>query len=154
VRQPLLQALQAFPSESTLGEVVLHPPSPAGLFIYRLWGSAPFPALQWNPHQDSHCYKLSWSKVARWGPPLLPSQAGLLIYSSVRDCPSHTRWSSGWHALFATCLFVVVYYSVFFLFFAWVGLVCLGGYADLAQGCLWEYHVPLSSPGGLLLSSQ
>jgi hypothetical protein len=33
------------------------------------------------------------------------------------------------------------------------GSVCPGGYADLAQGCLWEYRVPLSSPGSLCLLS-
>jgi hypothetical protein len=33
-----------------------------------------------------------------------------------------------------------------FLFFPGWRSVCPGGYADLAQGCLWEYHVPLSSP--------
>jgi hypothetical protein len=27
-------------------------------------------------------------------------------------------------------------------------LVCPGGYADLAQGCLWENRVLLSSPCG------
>jgi hypothetical protein len=31
---------------------------------------------------------------------------------------------------------------------------CPGGYADLAQGCLWEYHMPLSSPCGLCLLKQ
>jgi hypothetical protein len=36
----------------------------------------------------------------------------------------------------------------FFFFFPWVGFSCPGGYADLAQGCLWENHVPLSSPCG------
>jgi hypothetical protein len=51
-------------------------------------------------------------------------------------------------------VFFVVVYSVFFLFFPWVGLVCPGGYADLAQGCLWEYHMPLSSPCGLHLPKQ
>jgi hypothetical protein len=35
--------LQTFPSASTLGEVALHPPSPASLFIYRLHGKCPFP---------------------------------------------------------------------------------------------------------------
>jgi hypothetical protein len=33
----------------------------------------------------------------------------------------------------------------FFLFFPGWGSVCLGGYADLSQGCLWEYCVLLSS---------
>jgi hypothetical protein len=41
----------------------------------------------------------------------------------------------------------------FFSFFPGWGSVCPGGYADLAQGCLLEYRMPLSSPGGLLLSS-
>jgi hypothetical protein len=49
--------------------------------------------------------------------------------------------------------FTIVYYSVwfFFSFFPGWGWVCPGGYADLAQGCLWEYCVLLSSPGGLHL---
>jgi hypothetical protein len=53
---------------------------------------------------------------------------------------------SGHPTLFATCLFCCycILFS-FFLFFPWVGSVCPGGYADLAQGCLWEYCVPLSS---------
>jgi hypothetical protein len=52
---------------------------------------------------------------------------------------------------------LLVYYSVcFFLFFVFPGWgsVCPGGYANLVQGCLWEYHVPLCSPGGLLLPSR
>jgi hypothetical protein len=43
---------------------------------------------------------------------------------------------------------VFAYYSVFFSFFPGWGSVCPGGYADLAQGCLCEYHVLLSSPCG------
>jgi hypothetical protein len=38
-----------------------------------------------------------------------------------------------------------------FSFFPGWGSVCPGGYANLAQGCLWEYHVPFSSPCGLCL---
>jgi hypothetical protein len=40
VRQPLLQA---FPFPSTLGEVALHPPFPAGLFIYSSVRDSPPP---------------------------------------------------------------------------------------------------------------
>jgi hypothetical protein len=43
--------------------------------------------------------------IAGWVPLLLPSPAGLFIYSSVRDCPSPCLQCSGCPALFATCLF-------------------------------------------------
>jgi hypothetical protein len=82
----------------------------------------------------------------------------LFIYSSLRDCPFPPRLS-GCPTLFAMCLFwffhLLVYYSVcFFSVFPGWESVCPGGYADLAHVCLWEYHMPLSSPGGLLLPSR
>jgi hypothetical protein len=46
---------------------------------------------------------------------------------------------------------VVVVYAVIPLFVPGWGAVWPGGYADLAQGCLWEYHVPFSSSCGLCL---
>jgi hypothetical protein len=64
----------------------------------------------------------------------------------VRDFPSSPLWCSRHPTLFAMCLFCC--YCLLFCFFfspGW-GSVCPGAYADLAQGCLWEYHVPLSSP--------
>jgi hypothetical protein len=36
---------------------------------------------------------------------------------------------------------VIAYYSVSLFYPGWRS-VCPGGYADLSQGCLWEYHVP------------
>jgi hypothetical protein len=51
--------------------------------------------------------------------------------------------------LYASSL--TAYYSVFFSFFPGWGSVCAGGYADLAQGFLWEYCMPLSSPCCLCL---
>jgi hypothetical protein len=68
----------------------------------------------------------------------------LFIYSSVKDSPPPLQ-HSGCPTLFATCLVVIAYYSV--SLFSLVS-VCPGGCADLAQGCLWEYCVPLSSPCG------
>jgi hypothetical protein len=60
---------------------------------------------------------------------------------------------SGHPTLFAMCLFCCycLLFSFFFSFFPGWGSVCPGGYAYLAQGCLWKYHVPLSSPCGLHL---
>jgi hypothetical protein len=76
-------------------------------------------------------------------PPLLPSPAGLFIYSSVGDCPSPPLQHSGCPTLFATCLFCCCLLFSFSFFPGW-GSVCSGCYADLAQGCLWEYCVLLT----------
>jgi hypothetical protein len=133
---------------------VLHLPSLAGLFIYSSHGKCPFPTFQWSFSHNSHFYKLSRSKVA------VGDHHSCLLWlaclSSVRDCPSPTLVLKAPRPLWYVSFFVVVYYSVwfFFSFFPGWGSVCPGGYADLAQGCLWEYRVPLSSPGGLLLLCQ
>jgi hypothetical protein len=104
-----------------------------------LWSFLPQPLLQAFP-----------LLVAGWvSPPLLCSPAGLFIYSSVRDFPSPPLWHSGLPALFATCLFCCYCLLFSFSLFPGWGSICPGGYADLVQGCLWEYHVPLSSPCGL-----
>jgi hypothetical protein len=71
-------------------------------------------------------------------PPLLPFPPGLFIYSSMKDSPPPLRHSRCPTCL-ATCLFfflVIAYYSGFFSP-GW-GSVCPGGYADLAQCCLWS----------------
>jgi hypothetical protein len=49
------------------------------------------------------------------------------------------------HPLF-TCIYFSYCLLLSFSFFPRWGSVCPGGYADLAQGCLWKYRVPLSSP--------
>jgi hypothetical protein len=79
---------------------------------------------------------------------LLPSPASLLW--GISPPPLQL---SGRPALFAMCLFCCycLVLRFFSLFFPGWGSVCPGGHADLAQGCLWEYHVLLSSPCGLRL---
>jgi hypothetical protein len=57
-------------------------------------------------------------------PLLLPSPAGLFIYSSVGDFPSPPLWHSRHLALFAMCLFCCLLFS--FSFFPGWGLVCPG----------------------------
>jgi hypothetical protein len=97
------------------------------------------------------------SKVAGgWGrePPLLPSPAGLCIYSSREGVPLPTFRSSGHHTLFATdfffssCLLIIQF---FFFLFSLVG----GQSVQRAMLiCPREYRVPLiCSPGGLRLPS-
>jgi hypothetical protein len=141
--------LQAFPFPSTLGEVTLHLLSQAGVFIYSSHGKWAFPPLLWSfpPTTLIQAFLLL---VAGCVPLLLPSPASLFIYISLRDCSSPPLQHSGHLALFAVCLFCFycLLFSFFFFFPGW-GSVCPGGYADLAQSCLWEYHMLLSSPFGL-----
>jgi hypothetical protein len=99
------------------------------------------------------------SKLAGWGVPLLPSSAGLFVYSSVGECPSPTLQSSGHPALFATCLFsffrcLFIIQFVFF-FSSLGGGQSVYGACWLSQGCLSEYCMLLiCSPGGLHLPSR
>jgi hypothetical protein len=69
----------------------------------------------------------------------------------VRDFPSPLLQLSGRPARFATCLFCCYCLLFSFSFLPGWGSVCPGGYADLAQGCLWEYRILLSSRCGLRL---
>jgi hypothetical protein len=79
-----------------------------------------------------------------------PARPGLFIYSPGKDSlppifgaqctpPSFPR----------VCIALIVYYSVSLFSPGWRS-VCPGGYAALAQACLWEYHIPRSSPGPCL----
>jgi hypothetical protein len=84
--------------------------------------------------------------VCFWVCTMAPAFSGQLVYLQFHEgflSPSLPR--SGCPALFATCLFC--YHLLFsFSFFPGWGSVCPGGYADLAQGYLWEYYVLLCSP--------
>jgi hypothetical protein len=124
------------------------------MFIYSLRGKWVFPPLLWSfPPTATFT---SFPTPGCWAvPQLLPSLSGLFIYSSMRDCPSPIFGAQGALPSLLHVFFVVVAcYSVFFSFFPGWRLVCPGGYADLAQGCLWECHVPLSSPCVLCLPKQ
>jgi hypothetical protein len=79
--------------------------------------------------------------------PLEPLQPGLVCLFTVPGrIPLPPLWSSGHPTLFALCLYCSYCLLFNFSFFPGWGSDCPGGYADLAQGCLWEYCVPLSSP--------
>jgi hypothetical protein len=82
---------------------------------------------------------------------LLPSPADLFFYSSRRDSSPCLFGAQGappslLHVFLLLLLLLLL--IIQFFFFPWVGIGCPGGYADLAQGCLWVYRVPLSSPCG------
>jgi hypothetical protein len=78
--------------------------------------------------------------------PALSGQAQLVYLQFRKGFPSPALQCSGRPTLFATCLYCSYCLLLSFSFFSGWGSVCPGGYADLAQGCPWEYRVLLSSP--------
>jgi hypothetical protein len=134
--------LQAFPFPSTLGEVTLHPLSQACVFIYssrRKWVVAPLlwsfpPTATFTSFPAPGCRVCAAAPVfSRWLVYLQFHEGFPLPLSSALRVPC-LLWYVSFLLLFS------------FSFFPGWGSVCPGGYADLAQGCLWKYHVPLSSP--------
>jgi hypothetical protein len=113
--------LQAFPFPSTLGEVTLHPPSPASVFIYRSPGKCPFPPLQWSfPHTPTFT---SFPAPGCWACATAPAFSSRLVCLQFRE-PLSPLQHSGRPTLFATCLLLLLFIIQFgfFLFFPWVGV--------------------------------
>jgi hypothetical protein len=114
------------------------------------WGTA-YPPLSCGACcMSATVTSLPLSKLS-WGGSANPAFFGRLVYLQVH--PPQFQ-SSGRTALFATSFFNCLLIIQFFFFAGW-GSVCPGSYADLSQGCLWEYHLPLiCSPVGLCLPSR
>jgi hypothetical protein len=73
------------------------------------------------------------------------ARPGLFIYSSGKDStPRLFIAQDSPPSLPHVFIVLIAYYSV--LFFPRVGVDLSRGYADLAQGCLYKYCIPLSSP--------
>jgi hypothetical protein len=120
---------------------------PACLFIVHVGcGSSPLSCGVFFPLPLSQAFPLL---VAGHTPLLPPSLArpSLFIYNSGRDSPPLSFALRLPHPL-AICLIVLIAYYSVSLFPPGEGSVGPGGYTDLAQGCLWKYRVPVSSPCG------
>jgi hypothetical protein len=92
-----------------------------------------------------HCfYKFSCSWLL--GSAAAPAFSGRLVYLQFSGrLPLPLSSALRVSTLLALCLFCCCLLFSFSFFPGW-GSVCPGGYADLAQGCQWEYRMPLSSP--------
>jgi hypothetical protein len=146
VREPLLQA---FPFPSTLGKVTLHPRSQTCVFIYSSRGKWVFPPLLWSflPSSTFTSFPAPGFWVCAACVQLLLPSLALLVYLQFHEgFPSPPLQRSGAPpSLLCVFIVLIAYYSVSLFFPGW-RLVCPGGYADVAQGCLWEYRGLLSSP--------
>jgi hypothetical protein len=89
-----------------------------------------------HSHKLSHSWLLGAHPRSCWS---LSGPHGLFIYSSRKDSLLPI-FSSVRPTLFPTCLYFSYCLLLSFSFFPEWGSVCPGGYAALAQGCLWEYR--------------
>jgi hypothetical protein len=81
--------------------------------------------------------------IAGHAPPLPPEalRPTQLFYLQSREgFPSPNLQRSGHPTLFTVCLYCSYCLLLSFSFFLGWRSVCPGGYAALAQACLWEYH--------------
>jgi hypothetical protein len=123
------QLLQAFPFPSTLGEVTLHPLSQAGMFTYSSLGKWSFP-LSCGVFLPPPLLQALLLLIVGHVLPLLPSPAGLFIYSSVRDSHPPPLVLRAPHPLcYMSFLLLLI---IQFFFFPWVGVglsrgLCLTG---------------------------
>jgi hypothetical protein len=109
-------------------------------------GLSPSP-VEFSSLHHSHKLSCSWLQGVRLrSRRSLSGQAWLVYLQFQEGFPSPSLWSSGRPTLFATCLYCSYCLLLSFSFLPGWGLVCPGGYADLAQGCPWKYRIPLSSP--------
>jgi hypothetical protein len=133
--------LQAFSFPSTLGEVTLHLLSQACVFVYSSQsGASPLP-VEFSSLRHSHKLSCSWLLGSRpHSCRSLSGQPGLFIYSSGKDSLPPIFGAQGAPPSFPFVFIVLIAYFSVSLFFPGWRSVCAGGYAALAQGCLWEYH--------------
>jgi hypothetical protein len=110
--QPLLQAFPLL----IAGCVLPLLPPPAGLFIYSSRGKWVFPPLLCSfPPNTTFT---SFPAPGCWACAAAPPFSSQLV----RDFPSPPLWRSGASPSLLHVFFVIAYYSVFFLFFPWVGV--------------------------------
>jgi hypothetical protein len=76
--------------------------------------------------------------------PLCPGLACLFTVPGRIPLPCSSELRAP-HLLCNMSLLFLLLITQFLLFPVW-GSICPRGYADLTQGCLWKYRIPLSSP--------
>jgi hypothetical protein len=118
------------------------------MFIYSSCGKWVFAPPLWSFPPSATLTSFPASGCWTCAPaPALSDQAQLVYLQFCEGFSSPPFWHSGCpHPLCNMSLLFLLLITQF-LFFSWVEVsVCPGSYAYLAQGCLQEYHIPLSSP--------
>jgi hypothetical protein len=123
----------------------VHPLSQASVFIYSSHGKWVFPPspVEFSSHRCFYRFSCSWLLGVCHCSCLLQ-----LAFCEGFSLPASSVLRAPHPLCYISFFLLLLIIQVFFSFFPGWRSVCPGGYADLAQGCLWEYRVPFSSPCG------
>jgi hypothetical protein len=115
---------------------------PATMFVYSSCGKWVFPPLPWSFPPSATL--TSFPAPGCWARAPAPARASPACPAFLFTVPGRIPLPNLWHSvrptLFPTCLYCSYCLLVSFSFFPRWRSVCPGGYAALAQACLWEYH--------------
>jgi hypothetical protein len=138
----------SFPLSKHTGGGDIAPTFSGLLFVYSSRGRWVFPCSPVEFSSLCHSHKLSSSWLLGTccrSHPLWPGLAYLFtVLGGIIFPPSSVLREP--HPLCYMSLSFLLIITQFLFSFPGCGSVCPGGYADLAQGCLWKYCMPLSSP--------
>jgi hypothetical protein len=142
---PPTTAFTSFPAPDYWAVLLL---LPATIFVYssrKKWVSPLSCGVFLHPPRSQTFLLLVAGRTSPLPPdPLWSTQ---LVYLQFREgFPSPNLWRSVRPTLFPMCLYCSYCLLLSFSFFPGWRSVSPGGYAALAQGCLWEYRVLLISP--------
>jgi hypothetical protein len=137
-------------------------PIAIAVFFYLefVWGGAPPSLSSGACHTLATVTSLPLSKHSRGGgtTPAFPCQLGYLQFRERLPLPQSPELRAPHPLCYVSFFFstACLLFSLFFFSFYSLdrGSVCPGCYADLFQGSLCEYHMPLSSPCVLCLLSR
>jgi hypothetical protein len=111
------------------------------VFVYSSRGKWVFPPLLWSFPPSTTL--TSFPAPGCWVHVPAPARASLICPACFFTVPGRILFPNLWRSvhptLFPTCLYCSYCLLLSFSFFPGWGLVCPGGYADVAQDCLWEY---------------
>jgi hypothetical protein len=136
---PPIATFTSFPAPDYWAMMLL---LPAAMFIYSSRGKWVFPPLLWSFLPSATL--TSFPAPGCWARAPLPPEAlrpARLVYlQSRKGFPSPNLQRSGRPTLFPVCVNYSYCLLLSFSFFPGWRSVCPGGYAALAQACLWGYR--------------
>jgi hypothetical protein len=113
---------------------------PQCLFTVHVGSESSLSLVEFSSLRQSHKLSRSWFLGARPAPARASPARPAHLFTAREVFPSPNLQCSVCPTLYPVCLYCSYCLLLSLPFFPGWRSVCPGGYADLSQGCLWEYH--------------